>query len=607
MNNSIATTDSIYSMSHSTDDTISQFYLKQLNLSRLVQLGKQRDVAILDDNGKFQVGFLLTRIMRNVEHHSGSKFYGVIVRLRDGRYTAARNYWDPQNHSAFYEEQIRAINSTHTTKHEPKRRSIHHHDPISGSYVTMEVTQLTPIAKVQNYPDKGSENFIKGVIVRFGGVGKSAYYLAISSDVFVESPQSKSIKKKSFLIQIENSQNRCPDFVPTNRNILVRVTLPDYKDLGVAVQPCNGPNNPRGQPATFENVTQCTPMCLVSNKSKTGQKIEKFYGAIVQLGNSYRAVPESEFMVEKVQCWARHGVQATSQLCLARRLTGTIQLYGGDIGHKLISWSDKRQEWEWVPLWRIGEDVLDFTYTTRKRSAPVRLSEMQHEKHTPCKHHKKSNTHEEKYMEILREHNSFSKEPETVEEGPKVAQLPQVKDIIQKTNTAHNAYKEEQKKLGKKTPTLDNATLDLSIMFEIIKGNVKGSLGEEINKALGIKPEEKQDCHLYMNAIQSTVMNSAGNSLDTVEMGKKGPRQKNKKVCSKEGCTTKVHTAMSKHGTCWKHCPDNEMKISIIAKRKVYSKEKKELQQTLPMCTSCGCRRVPNWNNKHCCVCKKAK
>ena len=49
MNNSIATTDSIYS----TDDTISQFYLKQLNLSRLVQLGKQRDVAILDDNGKF--------------------------------------------------------------------------------------------------------------------------------------------------------------------------------------------------------------------------------------------------------------------------------------------------------------------------------------------------------------------------------------------------------------------------------------------------------------------------------------------------------------------------------------------------------------------------
>ena len=82
----------------------------------------------------------------------------------------------------------------------------------------------------------------------------------------------------------------------------------------------------------------------------------------------------------------------------------------------------------------------------------------------------------------------------------------------------------------------------------------------------------------------------------------------NKKVCSKEGCTTKVHTAMSKHGTCWKHCPDNEMKISIIAKRKVYnSKEKKELQQTLPMCTSCGCRRVPNRINKHCCVCKKAK
>lgn len=609
MSNSIAChSDSI----KSTANTTQKFYIHQLNNLGLVSPpSKQRYVAILDDEGNFQLGSLMMQHMRKVQHHLGSNFRGVIVRLqRDGRYTAVRNYWDPLNLSAFYEEQIIAINNARKKKHEPKLRTIHHYDS-KGNNVTMEVTQLTPVAKVQNYPDKGSgEKYINGVIVRFKGGRNGAYYLAISSDKFKESAQQRWLKKKLYENQIKESQKQHHNFVPTKREILADKHLPDYlikSSSGVAVQPYNGPNNPRGQPAKFERVTQCTPMCTVWNSSKQGQNVEKFYGAIVKLDNGcYRAVPESEFMVN-VPCWAKHGVQDTSNLCLTQRLTGTIKLFGGDSGHKLICWCQTRKEWEWVPLGRIGQDAVNQTFAKRNRQAPLRLVLTQHGKRSPittscppplCVKNEKM----ELFMKLLHQKYSFGngKEQgqdlvttETIEEAPNVAELPEVKEIIEETN---NAYEEHQKKLGKKKNAstfnrnaLNIATLDLSVTFEIIKGNVKGSLGNEVNKAFGIKPEDKQDCHLYMNAMQSTVILPGP------------PHKKKKKVCREEGCTTYVHRDVSKHGTCWKHCPDNELKRSINAKRKTNNKEQ---QKTLPMCSCCESRRVPNSNHKRCDVCK---
>ena len=614
MNNSIGRTNETIRRSDSIKNTSDNFYINQLKNLSLGPPGKQRhDVAILDDNGFFHVGTLLTLRMRNVQHHLGSNFRGAIVRLQDGRYTAVRNYWDCLNPAAFYLGQITAINNTHKSNYEPKLRTIHHYDS-KGNNVIMAVTQLTPIAEVQNYPDKGSDEKFKGVIVRFKvgaqfkGGGHSVYYLAISSDKFKESPCQRFKRKQLYLKQIKQH----PDFKPTKREILSDKTLPDYLicSSGVAVQPCNGPNNPRGQPAKFENVTQCTPMCIVWNSSEKSHKAKKFVGAIVQLDNGcYRAVPESEFMV-KVPCWAKHGVQDTSKLCLTLRLTGTIKLYGGDSGHKLISWCQTRKEWEWVPLGRIGEDAFDQTFEKRTRQAPSRLSQ------TQTQHGKDSvttscprplcvkNEKAELFMQLLHEKYSFGKGQgqiraqelvamETIEEGPKVAELPDVKEIIEGTK---NAYEEHQKKLGKKKnastsnrTTLNIATLDLSVMFEIIKGDVKGSLGDEVNKALGIKPEDKQDCHLYMNAMQSIAILP-------------GPQKKKKKVCRIEGCTNYVKMGkISKYGTCFRHCPDNELKRSTLAMNKLYNKKQR---MTPPMCSGCGSRRVPNCKHKRCYVCK---
>ena len=80
---------------------------------------------------------------------------------------------------------------------------------------------------------------------------------------------------------------------------------------------------------------------------------------------SFDGVQEGLFMV-KESCFARQGLHAGAEYCIARRHTGFVN------GFAFISWDDKPQKWYWAPESCI-QDASVVEYAKRRTAVPDRF------------------------------------------------------------------------------------------------------------------------------------------------------------------------------------------------------------------------------------------
>ena len=312
----------------------------------------------------------------------------------------------------------------------------------------------------------------------------------------------------------------------------------------------------------WKEVTQMTRM---GNVSKVvvgrGKRPILFRGAIVAFGNpddrEYDAVPESYFRIE-VPCHAKHGFHNTAIGQPATKQTGICYTVGEEsTGYIKIQWHSNKEE-----VWIFANRVED-TYCGKRKSNPTdRFAP------TLIKHARKAispplnNIFYPIYktnMTIFYSLFYKNKMKKVMKKNMKC-----IKDLIGLADVEWRLHQAVlmTNNLDGKTTIIRSAprfpTLETSLIFDILRDNLHGSLGKDVNNELSIQlPEDGNDqmSPIYLDGIADWVERKHQYEREQKLSAKWIKRKAVSGMCKFPQCDANVHTAFVKCGFCYKHGP----------------------------------------------------
>ena len=134
-------------------------------------------------------------------------------------------------------------------------------------------------------------------------------------------------------------------------------------------------------------------------------------------------------------------------------------------------------------------------------------------------------------------------------------------------------FTEPVPRIHKATPP-HHPLMELSLIFDIMRGETIGDLGEGVNEAFGVHHLEE---HCYLNAIKNIC------AYNDEKEQKEARKMKQKKKCKVKGCRKQVHTIFHMDGVCYRHGDKKKKK----AKKQLCTKcSKKNRSKRGNLCTS---------------------
>ena len=111
-------------------------------------------------------------------------------------------------------------------------------------------------------------------------------------------------------------------------------------------------------------------------------------------------------------------------------------------------------------------------------------------------------------------------------------------------------FTEPVPRIHKATPP-HHPLMELSLIFDIMRGETIGDLGEGVNEAFGVHHLEE---HCYLNAIKNIC------AYNDEKEQKEARKMKQKKKCKVKGCPKQVHTIFHMDCVCYRHGDKNKKK-----------------------------------------------
>ena len=337
-------------------------------------------------------------------------------------------------------------------------------------------------------------------------------------------------------------------------------------------------NSARGD---WTSVTQLTAMGQVKNRKlkRGGKPAVVFHGAIVAFGDAlegnYYAIPSSRFEC-KVVCYAKKGLNNMAMQFVAKRLTGIIdfsltynvgnQLTGiidfsrehdfcsSSTGFVLVEWDNKEKDW--IPGCHV-EDIGIIQQRKKRCPPPKPLNVVPF----PSSNNKNVKTYYKFFS-----HETISGK------GYGPVKLIQDADLMWLQHSACNIMSD----FGITNiiiPARPNVPyLELSLIFDMLRGDISGSVGDNVDKALKIKQPEIATME-YANAIQGWLFDSLETQRKMKMRNISHKRKTGNGTCSMDGCKTNVHTLFAKSCVCYHHAPKSLKQLRQSPKVNVTSSD----------------------------------
>ena len=396
----------------------------------------------------------------------------------------------------------------------------------------------------------------------------------------------------------------------------------------------------------WKEVTQLTHMANVSNNPGSGRSPQPFHGAIVKNGGMYNAVPSSHFKV-CMTCVAKTGQHSTAISDSAIRLTGVChRISANSTGYTLIQWCSTGVQ-VWLPAnnvddtkrSRVGSnprfkppdattDILESHQKPRSLFPGARKREKWYAYFKP-----ESNLNETQWANNVISHstitNAAERATETDEEEVRNASelrteavmvmncktwcsldfaktLPyhqnnKIYNIDTLIRMANARWKSDQAMLMLGNPWMaisqpetppDPHTVELSLTYDIIRGNILGTLGAAVDKSLMVVHDTTiTNTMTYVHLISDIVQQR---TLANHKMAKNRKGKGWDVVCSVKDCNSRVHAMFWKDKFCYKHGPKEHLMCR--------SCEKRHASRASGLCRAC----TPKFEG-FCYVCKVQK
>jgi histone H3/H4 len=356
----------------------------------------------------------------------------------------------------------------------------------------------------------------------------------------------------------------------------------------------------------WKEVTQLTDMANVSNSPASGCKPKPFDGAIVKLGDNYSAVPSSRFKI-RTPCVARTGLHTTAHSGQttwstgdsAIRLTGVChrtRFFENSTGYTYIEWciSGKR---EWLPY----KSVEDTANLPRRISRRDKTDLYQYSKYkaslqslTTFFPNDKKRERWYAFFKPAVEANETEEEGGDGEVCPIKAVMSRIRqnvsgidpatakpyhegkvydiyDLIQMSNArwqrdqVKEMFLNPWRNISQKDPPPDRQTMELSLTYDIFRGNILGSLGVAVDKSLKVVHDTTITNKMtYVDAINDIVQQRM---VANLKMTKKLKGKGTHVVCSFEDCNSRVHGMFWRDKLCYSHGPKKDIMCKTCEKR----------------------------------------
>ena len=328
------------------------------------------------------------------------------------------------------------------------------------------------------------------------------------------------------------------------------------------------------------SATQLTPFGQVRGLSSQGRRPEFFYGAIVTFGNKfdreYCTIPK-EYFKDIKPCYAKWLTHKGAKEFPAFMWSGACftSMHGGRgyIYVDLGKWDGKDNQ-RWLPAVQVNICSSRASKTVNRYSPNgkvVKRDDVSFFKGGDNYRKACTESEVEIYYEFFN-HKDIWGAVLPVDELFYLADCKWITYSMKKIEGREEELINLTPKASPKSPLIE-----LSLIFDIFRGNMRGILGKDIDDALGVchdvpdddKSGQELGASIYLDAVAG-IVNDVGHRARMQYL--KSIQQQRRTPCKVSGCKSFAHHLFGKDGVCFKHGDKSKKKVCKICKKNLQAR-----------------------------------